>query len=162
VILYFLRHGDAGQPRATDDDARELTSKGRERLKAAAVLWRRLKVRPQIVISSPLPRALQTAELAMRGLDQKGSPTIDDGLRPGATWRAMAAALATARKEVPGTGSAMLVGHEPDLSAAIGFLTGATSVALRKGAIGAVEVDGEPRKASGRLLWLLDPDLYRG
>ena len=121
MILYFLRHGKAGQPRAHDDDARELTPKGVAALRAAAPLWRRLKLRPDVVISSPLPRALQTAELFVEGAGLDEPPVVDDRLRPGATWRDMAAAIA----DHPEAGSVMLVGHDPDQSSALAELTGA-------------------------------------
>lgn len=156
MILYFLRHGKAGQPRAHDDDPRELTPKGVAALRAAAPVWRRLKLRPDVVISSPLPRALQTAELFVEGVGLGERPVVDDRLRPGADWADMAAAAA----EHPGTQRVMFVGHEPDLSSAVAELTGAASVRLRKGGLAAVEFPGAPEPGSGELAWLIDPDLY--
>jgi phosphohistidine phosphatase len=156
VILFFLRHGKAGQPRAHDDDARELTPKGVAALHAAAPVWRRLKVRPDVVISSPLPRALQTAELFVEGVGLDDPPVVDDRLRPGADWADMAQALAAQS----GAERVMLVGHEPDLSSAVAELTGAASVRLRKGGLAAVQFEGEPQPRSGELAWLIDPDLY--
>jgi phosphohistidine phosphatase len=156
VILYFLRHGKAGQPRPHGDDARELTPKGVAALRAAAPVWGRLKVRPDVVISSPFPRALQTAELFVEGVGLDEPPVADDRLRPGADWADMAQALATH----PGAERVMLVGHEPDLSNAVAELTGAASVRLRKGGLAAVEFSDEPQPGSGELAWLIDPDLY--
>jgi phosphohistidine phosphatase len=154
VILYFLRHGKAGSPRPKDDDARELTDKGRAALRAAAPLWRRLGVRPDLVISSPLPRALQTAELFCEALG--GMPVTDGGLRPGASWARMARAMAAHAD----ASSVMFVGHEPDLSSAMADLSGAASIRLRKGGLGCVEFPGAPEPGSGEIAWLLDPDLY--
>jgi phosphohistidine phosphatase len=154
VILYFLRHGKAGSPRAIDDDARTLTGKGTAALRDAAPLWRRLNLRPDVVLSSPLPRALQTAELFCEAVG--GSPVVDDRLRPGADWGDLARAMAAhadARR-------VMFVGHEPDLSSAVALLTGASSVRMRKGGLACVEFYGVPEPASGELAWLLDPDLY--
>ena len=54
-----------------------------------------------------------------------------------------------------------LVGHDPDLSDALADLSGAASIGLRKGAMACLEFMGEPAAGSGRLRWLLDPDLYR-
>ena len=156
MILYFLRHGKAGQPRAHDDDARELTPKGVAALRAAASLWRRLNVRPDVVISSPLARALQTAELFVEGVGLDEPPVVDDRLRPGATWDDMAQTLAAHA----GAERAMLVGHEPDLSSAVEALTGASAIRLRKGGLATVEFSGEPQPGGGELAWLLDPDLY--
>lgn len=156
MILYFLRHGKAGQPRAHDDDARELTSRGVAALRAAARLWRRLSLEPDVVISSPLPRALQTAELFVEGVALPNPPLVDDRLRPGASWSDLAAAAA----EHPDAQRVMFVGHEPDLSSAVEALTGAYSIRLRKGGLAAVEFQGAPEPRSGELAWLVDPDLY--
>ncbi len=54
----------------------------------------------------------------------------------------------------------MFVSHEPDLSEAVGLLTGARAVRLRKGGLACVEFPGIPEPGSGELAWLLDPDLY--
>ena len=154
MILYFLRHGKAGSPRPSNDDARELSDRGRAALRAAAPLWRRLNLRPDVVISSPLPRALQTAELFCDAVG--GEPTIDDALRPGASWGQLARAMAAH----PDARRVMFVGHEPDLSAAIVELTGAASVRMRKGGIACLEFYGIPEPGGGEIAWLLDPDLY--
>lgn len=157
MIVYLLRHGDAGDPRAQDDDARELTDKGRRRLRNAASLWRRLRVDPGLVISSPLPRASQTAQLLVEGLRTGREVIIDDRLRPGAGWPHLAAAL-----EDHGPAERVaFVGHDPDLSDSLEELSGAASIGLRKGGMACLEFAGEPRPGRGRLLWLLDPDLYR-
>jgi phosphohistidine phosphatase len=157
VILYFVRHGKAGHhSAAADDDERRLTDAGRVALKAAAPLLGRLNLRPDVVLSSPLPRALETAELVMEGIGDSGQPVADDRLRPGADWGDLARAMAAH----PDARRVMFVGHEPDLSAAMRLLTGANSVRMRKGGIGCVEFPGVPEPGSGELAWLLDPDLY--
>ncbi len=154
MILYFLRHGKAGSPRAKNDDERELTDAGVTALRTAAPLWRRLNLRPDVVLSSPLPRALQTAELFCEAVG--GSPVTDDRLRPGASWGDLARAMAAhqdARR-------VMFVGHEPDLSGAVSDLTGAASVRMRKGGLACLEFYGIPEPGGGEIAWLLDPDLY--
>ncbi|MGH2429423.1 MAG: SixA phosphatase family protein [Candidatus Limnocylindria bacterium] len=156
MILYFLRHGDAGSPRRTDDDARELTDAGAAALRAAGPVWRRLNLRPDVVISSPLPRALQTAELFRQAIAAGDAPVVDHRLSPGAGWGELARAMA----DHPDARRVMLVGHEPDLSSAVALLTGASSVRLRKGGLACVEFYGVPEPGSGEIAWLLDPDLY--
>jgi phosphohistidine phosphatase len=154
VILYFLRHGKAGSPRPKDDDARGLTPAGEEALRSAAPLWRRLNLRPDVVLSSPLPRALRTAELFCEAVG--GMPVTDDRLRPGAGWPSLAQAMAShadARR-------VMFVGHEPDLSSVVAELSGAASVRMRKGGLACLEFYGTPEPGSGEIAWLLDPDLY--
>jgi phosphohistidine phosphatase len=154
VILYFLRHGKAGSPRAVDDDGRELTAAGEAALRSAAPVWRRMNLRPDVVLSSPLPRALRTAELFCEAVG--GTPVTDDRLRPGAGWPHLAQAM-TAH---PDARRVMFVGHEPDLSSAVAELTGAASVRMRKGGLACVEFYGIPEPGCGEIAWLLDPDLY--
>jgi len=158
VILYFMRHGKAGHGNPSDpnDRARKLTDSGVAELRAAAPLWRRLNLRPDVILSSTLPRARQTADLFVEGVQLKRDPIDDDRLRPGAVWTDMAQALADHRD----ARRVMFVGHEPDLSEAVGLLTGARSVRMRKGGLACVEFPGIPEPGSGELAWLLDPDLY--
>ena len=152
MILYFLRHGDAGSGRAADDA--KLTAAGEATLRAAAPIWRRLNLRPDVVLSSPLPRALRTAELFCEAVG--GAPVGDDRLRPGASWGDMGRLLA----DHPDARRVMFVGHEPDLSSAVAELTGAASVRMRKGGLACVEFYGVPEPGGGEIAWLLDPDLY--
>ncbi|MEO8246043.1 MAG: phosphoglycerate mutase family protein [Chloroflexota bacterium] len=161
MILYFLRHGKAGASnrvigiaRDDDDDARELTAAGEEELRRAGPLWRQLNCRPEVVITSPLPRALRTAELFCEAVG--GDPEIDDRLRPGARWSDLARAMAAH----PDARRVMFVGHEPDLSSTIAELSGASSVRMRKGGLACLEFYGVPEPGTGELAWLIDPDLY--
>jgi phosphohistidine phosphatase len=155
VILYFLRHADAGtQASGMADDERPLTDAGVAALRAAAPLWRRLNLRPDVVLSSPLPRARQTADLFCEAIG--GQAVGDDGLRPGASWGHMARAMAAH----PDARRVLFVGHEPDLSSAIGELSGAGSVRMRKGSLACLEFYGIPEAGAGEIAWLLDPDLY--
>jgi phosphohistidine phosphatase len=157
VILYFLRHADAGQPRPKDDDARELSEKGVSAMRGARKLWRRLQLGPDVVISSPLPRARQTAELLIEGLGLTDPPVIDERLKPGAQWSDLAGSVAAH----PSAQRAVLVGHEPDLSRAVELLSGASAVRLRKGGLACLEFDGAPEPGGGELAWLIDPDMYK-
>ena len=157
MILYFLRHGDAGQhSMASDDDQRPLTPAGAEALRAAAPLWRRVNLRPDVVITSPLPRAVATADLLVSGIGLERQPVADPRLAPGASW----ADFAQTMTDLTDARRVMFVGHEPDLSRAICLLTGAAAVRLRKGGVACVEFPGVPEPGAGELAWLLDPDLY--
>jgi len=157
LILYFLRHGDAGPYRGAEDDAaRELTAAGIDALGAAAPLWRALNLRPDVVLASPLTRARHTAELFVAGTGMTNPTVVDERLSPGAGWGDLARAMAAH----PDARRVMFVGHEPDLSKAACLLTGAASVRLRPGGIACVEFPGIPEPGAGELAWLLDPDLY--
>lgn len=157
MILYFLRHGDAGQPRDSGDDARELTGAAKQQLRAAVRIWERLNLRPDVVVTSPLPRARQTAELFCQGMGLT-SPIEVDALRPGARWGDFARALAAHHDAQ----RVMFVGHEPDLSNAVSQLSGAHSVRLRKAGVACLEFPGIPEPGAGEIAWLIDPDLYEG
>jgi phosphohistidine phosphatase len=139
-----------------EDDARQLTAAGEAELRGAAEPWRRLSVRPGVVVCSPLPRARRTAELLVEGLGREVEITLDDRLRPGATWTGLSAAVA----DHPGVERALFVGHQPDLGRVIELLSGASRIAMQIGALACLEFEGQPAPATGRLNWLLDPHLY--
>jgi len=143
--LFLLRHGKADWPEWTaPDDERPLTEEGIEEMRRVAAALKRLKVVPDQILSSPLPRALKTAEIAGKalGISVKQRPELE----PGFDRRKCDALLAT----MPGD-DVMLVGHEPDFSRLIRSLTGGR-VRLPKAAIAAVEFGDEIPAA--RLLWL--------
>lgn len=153
MILYFLRHGRAES--GADDERRDLTPEGEAALRAAGELWRRLNLRPDVVLSSPLLRARRTAEIA--GGQVGREPILDDRLRPGADWADFARAMAV---HAAGARRVLLVGHEPDLSSTISRLTNASSVRMRPGGLACLEFPGVPEPGSGEIAWLIDPDLY--
>lgn len=155
MILYFLRHGKAGEQRSADDDSRELTPAGVKAMRSAVPLWRRLNLRPDLVLSSPLRRARQTAEIVAEALNAPG-PLVEERLRPGAAWADFARAMAAH----PDARRVLFVGHEPDLSSAIALLSGAASVRMRKGGLACLEFYGVPEPGTGEIAWLIDPDLY--
>lgn len=155
MILYFLRHGRAEerQPGGRDED-RPLSEVGVAQLRAATPTWRRLNLRPDVILSSPLPRALHSAELLAEALGAR-APIVLERLAPGAAWSDFGRSLG----EQPDARRVVFVGHEPDLSGAVALLTGAT-VRLRPGGLAAVEFPGVPEPGAGELAWLLDPDVY--
>lgn len=151
-----MRHGIADPVGRGADEARHLTAEGIEALRAAVPLWRRLNLRPDVVISSPLSRAVETAGLLGDGLGLERAAVTSDRLQPGASWDDLGRAMA----EHPDARRVLFVGHEPDLSGAIARLTGAASVRMRQGGLACVEFYGVPETGGGELAWLLDPDLY--
>src|SRR5919198_800917 len=80
--LYFLRHGEADWPGWTKpDDERPLTDFGKKEARQLAKFLDRLKVKPNLILTSPLPRASQTAEVAAEEL--KAKLRQDEALEPG-------------------------------------------------------------------------------
>jgi phosphohistidine phosphatase len=150
--LYFLRHGEADWPNWTKpDDERPLTDFGKKEVRQVARFLNRLKVKPDLIVSSPLPRALQTAEVAARQLKTKLRQ--DEALEPGFGINELRTVLKRHHSKV-----LMLVGHEPDFSSVISALTGA-SLKLSKAGVALVDIDPETEK--GRLLWLFPPKFSR-
>ena len=148
MTVYFLRHGDADWPDWNKpDDERPLTKKGKKEMRRVAAFLRKLEVAPSLILSSPLPRAWQTAEIAAECLDAalREEPALGQGFN--------AAKLRTIlRREQKA--ELMIVGHEPDFSAVIRSLTGG-DVKLAKAGIARVDLDHDG--TTGRLIWLLPP-----
>lgn len=149
--LFLLRHGKADWPNwDKPDDERPLTEEGKEEVAAVAKLLARLEIAPAIV-SSPLPRASQTAEIAAKYLKQK--VRVDPLLRPGFD----AGKLRKVLKDFAGP-SFMVVGHEPDFTQIIFQLTGGRTK-LSKAAVALVELNAPSMK--GELRWLIPPQFAR-
>jgi phosphohistidine phosphatase len=150
--LYFLRHGEADWPGWTKpDDERPLTDFGKKEARQVAKFLNRLKVKPDLIVSSPLPRALQTAEAAAEQL--KAKLRQDEALEPGFGISELSAVL----KRHP-LKALMLVGHEPDFSSVISAMTGAF---LKMSKAGVALIDIDPETEKGRLLWLFPPKFAR-
>jgi phosphohistidine phosphatase len=150
--LYFLRHGEADWPGWTKpDDERPLTDFGKKEVRQVAKFLNRLKVKPDLIVTSPLPRALQTAEVAAEQL--KTNLRQDETLEPGFGISELKTVLKRHRSKV-----LMLVGHEPDFSSVISALTGA-SLKLSKAGVALVDID--PEAQEGRFLWLFPPKFAR-
>jgi broad specificity phosphatase PhoE len=72
MYLYFLRHGEADWPNwKKSDDERPLTKRGKKEMHEVAKFLARIKARPALIVTSPLPRASQTAEIAAEHLKVK-------------------------------------------------------------------------------------------
>jgi phosphohistidine phosphatase len=152
MLIYFLRHGEADWPDwEKPDDERPLTEKGKEEMHQIGAFLANLSVKPDVVLTSPLPRASQTAEIAARYIDSK---CLEDKLLEPGFGRSELKKLLKKRM----IESVMAVGHEPDFSETVGKLTGAR-IKLAKAGIALVEADSD--LACGRLLWLFPPKIAK-
>src|SRR6266700_1431753 len=150
--LYFLRHGEADWPNwKKPDDERPLTKRGKREMRDVAKFLDRLKVRPDLIVTSPLPRAAQTAEIAADYL--KAKVRKDESLAPGFGRSKLRIVLKRHHAK-----ALMLVGHEPDLTNVISGLTGA-SLKLSKAGVALIDVN--PEFEEGKLLWLFPPKFAR-
>jgi phosphohistidine phosphatase len=157
--LLIIRHAPA-VPRGTPgvpDDERPLTAKGDKQWRRAARGLARVARRPDVLLTSPLPRAARTAEIAARAW-RKVRPTQTPALAEG-SFDAIAGALA----QYPSDCVVAVVGHEPDLSGFLARLLGsphAGRLTFRKGGAALVDVPGEIGDG-GALLWYLSPRILR-
>jgi phosphohistidine phosphatase len=157
VLVCFLRHGTA-DPRSKPDEQRQLLPQGREQLQAARTTWRRLKLRPDAVVTSPRQRSIDSAQLFIDGVGVNLVATIAAELGPGAEPDVFVSLLA----DQPEDATVVFVGHEPDLSEAAQYLSGAAAIRLREGGLVCLELRAGVKPGSGILSTLLDPALYEG
>lgn len=125
-MVYLLRHGDA-EGGGGEDAARALTAKGKRQAERAGLALAALGQKIDACLTSPKVRAADTARLACRAFGVE--PEIAEELR-GDGFDALTLAA--------GRGEVLLVGHEPDFSAEVARLTGA-SVKLRKGGLAVID-----------------------
>lgn len=151
--VYFLRHGDAEDLRPGGSDAeRRLTDKGLKQSARAAAWLRNHDVTVDVVVTSPLVRARQTAEPVARALevDLREDARLSGGRL---TVQALAALIADAGNPE----AVLLVGHEPDFSMIIEELTGG-AVEVKKAALVLVTCD-RVTAGAGELAWLIPASL---
>jgi phosphohistidine phosphatase len=159
--LYVIRHGIAEQRGEAwpDDTKRPLTDRGVSRLRKAARALNRLGVRFDVVLTSPLVRAYQTADLVADAFDRKPSVVSIASLAPGASDQSLLDDLSKHSRHR----RIALVGHEPDLGAIAARLAGAQRpFELKKGAMLRIDVDALPPDGPGLLRWFLTPRILRG
>jgi phosphohistidine phosphatase len=153
LILLVVRHGlaEVRAPGLRDED-RALTREGKRRTKKAMRGLIALGERPRVLLSSPLRRAWQTAEILARELGRGTRPRVERALVPGADLEELLARLREESAE-----SVAIVGHEPELSTLVRTLAG--SIELKKA--GVARVDGSPEPGGGRIAWVATPLLLR-
>ena len=160
--MFILRHGEAGT-RLDDperDDARPLTSEGRREVGVIADSMSRLGIELDLIASSPLPRALQTAEIVARRYKMLNKLEQWAELRPVGETEDLFGRLARQKK----MSSVMLVGHEPRLSAIVGEIVAGNqsmNLVLKKAGLARIDVTGFKPKINGELRWLLTPRIIK-
>lgn len=156
MLLGLLRHGvahDAGPDTEWRDEPRELTDEGRRRMHAAAEGIARLGLGFAGLVTSPLTRCLQTAEIVGATLGM--APHADERLRPGMHIGGLVGLLL----EHPDAEAVLVCGHQPDLSTVTADLIGGW-VEFKKGALALIEVP-VPHERDGHLIALYPPAALR-
>jgi phosphohistidine phosphatase len=158
--LYLIRHGVAEERgEAWPDDAkRPLSEEGMTRLRKSIRGLACLDVILDIILTSPLVRTKQTAEIVAAGLDPRPPIVVVESLAPGGAQAVILADLEKhARKARVG-----IVGHEPGIGEFAARLIGSRhAVEFKKGAICRIDVDELPPGGPGELRWFLPPKFLR-
>lgn len=155
--LHLLRHGvaeDAGPATGGRDEPRALTERGIAQMHAAARGMAALGLELDAVLTSPLTRCVQTAQIVCDHLG--GTPHPDQRLRPGLDLDGLDDVLL----EHPDAGAVLVCGHQPDLSILVAELTGGAGLHFRKGALAVLDVEAR-RPRGGRLRAFYEPRLLR-
>ncbi len=152
--LHLLRHAHAGDPAKWhgDDAARPLSKKGRGQAERVGAFLAARGIRPEVIVTSPKERALQTAQIVAAALGLE--PVVDERL-----GRPLRLADLSAVIGESGAPVVVAVGHDPDFSDLAAQLIGASELRMRKGAIARFDVDIPLIAAGATLRWLLPPDL---
>jgi phosphohistidine phosphatase len=150
--LYLVRHATASDV-APSDAERELTREGRDEARILGKALANLGVKPSRILSSPLVRARQTAEIAAKALEFPGDVETLDELANSAPTASFLKAL----KPSVGDGEILAVGHMPSLSEHLAALVGATrpqGFPLGKASVACIELE-QLRSGAGQLRWLM-------
>jgi phosphohistidine phosphatase len=161
--IILIRHAKAESRDANswpDDDQRPLTAEGRAEQRAAARAMKKMGIKFDFLLTSPLLRARETADLLAKGYRWAEPPQVVEELGHGYAVGAIVKLLA---KFPPGAVVAM-VGHEPDLSDLTGALTtkdGRLNISVKKSGVVGIEFDGPAEAGKGALLYHLKPGHLR-
>ena len=159
MILYFLRHASAGEPVSNPkkDEKRALDETGVEQCGYVGRALAALDVQVDLIISSPLKRAAQTASLVGNELSYEGKLVFEEALRPTASFADFRKMLDKYVRH----DAVMVVGHNPSLSEFLGRAISASgceaAIDLKKGAVARTEMN----RNSASLTWCLTPKILR-
>jgi phosphohistidine phosphatase len=156
MSLYFLRHGLAAE-RLTwegDDSLRPLTKKGIQAMLDEAKRMVALDLALDLILSSPLTRAFQTADIVAGRLKLQDNLFQDERLSPGFDLDDLESIL----QDHPEAQNVMLVGHEPDFSLTLGALIGGGRILFKKGGLARVELISR-QPLQGELAWMASPKI---
>ena len=159
--LFLVRHAIAAErgEKWPDDTKRPLTHQGAARMRTAADGLAAMGVSVDVVITSPLVRAEQTAEILVKCLGGEAKLVAAPALAPGGSPAAVAEAVGALSKGR----SLAIVGHEPGLGELAAWLVGARQpLPFKKGGVCRIDVIDWPTTAkSGTLIWFATPKMLR-
>ena len=159
MIVYFLRHASAGQKRANKqhDDKRPLDKEGIEQCRYVGRVLYALDTHVDLILSSPLKRATQTAALVGNEIAYDQKIELAPALKPGANFQEFRDLLRSLKK----LEAVMVVGHNPNFDQFVSLLVtnGADDAAvdMKKGSVARVEIG--PKRSV--LQWMITPRVVK-
>jgi phosphohistidine phosphatase len=159
--LYLIRHGIAEErgPAWPDDTIRPLTEQGVSRLEKAARGLANLGIELDVVLTSPLVRTRQTADIVANAFDPPPPIVVIESLSPNGSRESLFSDL----KKQARRRRIALVGHEPGLGELAAHLVAMRQpLAFKKGAVCRIDVEALPPKKPGALVWFATPGILRG
>lgn len=158
--VYLIRHGvaEALGDLWPDDAKRPLSEAGMASLRRSARRLIAAGVHFDVVLTSPLLRARQSAEIMAAVCDPKPSIVVIDSLAPGGSHQELLADLAKHAKRT----RLALVGHEPGLGELAARLIGLRQpLRFKKAGVLRIDLDDLPPTGLGALRWMMPPKLLR-
>jgi len=161
MVIYFLRHANAGQKQFSNsarDEKRPIDKVGEEQSHDVGRALASVGVTANVIISSPLTRAMQTANIVAQEIGYEEKVVLDDALRPEATFEQFKALL-NRHRDKP---AVMVVGHDPSMTEFVNkVLSGGAPMAaveMKKGGVAKVEKE---LHRPAVLRWLITPKLVQ-
>lgn len=157
MIVYFLRHASAGQHQVSpkQDEKRPIDEIGERQSRDVGRVLAALDVEVEAIVSSPLTRAMQTAELAAKEFGHRNKIVVNDAMRPEASYDQFQDLLTQYSKAK----AIMVVGHNPSITEfLIHSLTGSENCQcfdLKKCAVAKVDV----QEGKAVLNWMFTPKI---
>jgi len=149
--LFLIRHAHAVDGDGMRDDDRPLSKEGRKQALDVGGALARQKVRFARMVTSPLVRAVETAELVAVALGFDGGLDVHDSLRPDGSWKQLLRELLQEHGDEP----LALVGHEPTIGHYLSKLVHQKGLSMSKGAV--VRLDWHDSETPAGVVWTLSP-----
>jgi phosphohistidine phosphatase len=161
MVIYFLRHANAGQKHFSDavkDEKRPIDKIGEEQSHDVGRALAAIGVTVNVILSSPLARAIQTAAIVSQELGHEEKLVLDDALRPEATFEKFKVLLNRHKDKA----AIMVVGHDPSMTEFVNkVLSGGgplAAIEMKKGGVAKVEKD---LRKQALLKWVMPPKVVQ-
>jgi phosphohistidine phosphatase len=161
MVIYFVRHANAGPKHFSDsskDEKRPIDKLGEEQSHDVGRALAALGVTVNVIVSSPLTRAMQTAAIVSQELGHEEKLVLDDALRPEATFEKFKALLNRYKDKA----AIMVVGHDPSMTEFVNrTLSGGAPLAvieMKKAGVAKVEKDIHRQAV---LKWCMPPKVVQ-